>query len=74
MISFSHSGDVGDLIYSLPAIKAICEKENTKARLLLWPHPSGKTRDPMTVDRAHNVGVLLNTQPYINSWRFFNRP
>lgn len=74
MISFSHSGDVGDLIYSLPAIKAICEKENTKAEIALWPHPSGNTRDPMTVERAHNVGVLLNTQPYINSWRFFNRP
>lgn len=35
MITFKHGGKMGDCIYSLPTIKALCEKHNDKAVLYL---------------------------------------
>lgn len=35
IISFLHSGDMGDIIAGLGAVKEFCEKENAKARIIL---------------------------------------
>ena len=34
-ITFLHSGDAGDIVSSLPAVKEVCERENAKAILVL---------------------------------------
>ena len=61
---FSHSGDVGDLIYSLPTIRACGGGD-----LILYAHP-GKTAHGMTVGLFNKLKPLLEAQPYIHSVRF----
>jgi hypothetical protein len=61
---YSHSGDIGDLIYGLALAKAVGPID-----LVLFPAP-GKTTVVMTESRAKKLFDLLNYQPYINSVRF----
>jgi hypothetical protein len=56
---FSHSGDIGDIIYSLPAIKAANGGE-----LILFNYP-GRTYQQMTYERYQSLKNLLEYQPYI---------
>jgi hypothetical protein len=72
-IKFKHSGNTGDIIYSLSVIKEICDKQKAKAVLYLFlDKPSTFT------DKSHPVGSvmlnqvmfdmlkpLLESQPYI---------
>lgn len=66
MKTFAHSGDLGDLIYALPTIRALAGPEG--AEIVLYPDP--RVREAFTVERAHNIGVLLAEQSYIRRWRF----
>ena len=56
---FSHSGDLGDIIYALPTIKAA-----GGGSLALF-HSPGRTREAMTQERADLIIPLLRLQPYI---------
>lgn len=68
MTNFAHSGDLGDIIYSLPAIKA-----KGGGHLTLFPAP-GRTREIMTESRANVIIPLLLCQPYIHSCKFGTGP
>lgn len=62
---FSHSGDLGDIIYALPTIRAA-----GGGHLALFNAP-GKTTHPMTQRRADALAPLLELQPYISSVKFY---
>lgn len=59
MRQFSHSGDVGDIIYSLPTIRACGGGD-----LVLFNYP-GRTAHPMTKEKAARIATLLEYQAYI---------
>jgi hypothetical protein len=61
---FSHSGDIGDIIYALPAIKA---KGGGHLKLFNFPY---RTYQPMTLDRVNKLKELLEYQDYIFSCTF----
>ena len=62
---FSHSGDLGDIIYALPAIRGAGGGE-----LFLY-NDLTKTTHPMTRQRMELIGPLLRLQPYIRSVGFW---
>jgi hypothetical protein len=59
-ITFKHSGNAGDIIYSLPSIKMICDKQNKEAVIYIkLNQPSGFT------DSQHPLGgVMMNKVMY----------
>jgi hypothetical protein len=59
-MDFFHSGDLGDVIYSLPVIKAM-----GGGRLFLHDEPGVETMHRMSVERVKLIGPLLVKQPYI---------
>ncbi len=61
MQNFSHSGDIGDIIYSLPTIRA-CGGGN----LTLF-HFSGRTAHGMSAAKVERIKPLLEAQDYIGS-------
>lgn len=61
---FSHSGDIGDVIYSLPTIRAC-----GGGGLILFDYP-GRTAHGMTERKADALRELLETQHYIDSVSF----
>lgn len=58
---FSHSGDLGDIIYSLPTIRAC-----GGGTLFLFDQP-GKTSHGMTEAKVQRLRPLLEMQPYIDA-------
>lgn len=60
--TFVHGGDVGDLIYALPTMKAL-----GGGNLLLVPHA---VREPFTETKAQKLAPLLSIQPYLKSVEF----
>lgn len=74
-IAIKHSGFAGDLIYSLPAIKAACEKYNTTADICIfldhtWSYFKEETREHnglISKDNFEMLKPLLNALPFINS-------
>lgn len=64
MNMFSHSGDIGDIIYALPTIKA-----KGGGELVLFNYP-GRTYQPMTEKRYLTMKPLLDYQSYIFKSRF----
>lgn len=58
---FSHSGDLGDIIYSLPTIRAA-----GGGSLRLFDMP-GRTAHGMTEEKVRRIRPLLELQPYIDS-------
>lgn len=80
IITFKHSGNLGDIIYALPSIKSLCIKRGALAGLhLKLGVPSGFT------DKTHPVGAvqldqkmfemggrLLAAQPYIKYVTVYN--
>lgn len=66
---FSHTGDYGDVIYSLMAVRHLAEEAGQRCRYVLYP--DGETRRPMTQEHAANLLPLLEAQPYIEraEWR-----
>lgn len=74
ILAFKHSGDMGDIVSSLPTVKAICEKENAKAHYIL--DASGGYLDDyvkemcpngnkFSLEQAQFLAPLLKAQPYI---------
>lgn len=55
MITFYSSGQLGDIIYSLPAVKRLCEVKNAKAKIFLTSGYFGRLKK------------FLNSQEYIDS-------
>lgn len=62
-MTFSHSGDIGDLLAALPTIKSMGGGE-----LVLYPAPYTGWR--MTPQRAESLRPFLELQPYISGVRF----
>lgn len=64
-ITYYHSGDLGDIIFALPAVRAL-----GGGTLFLGPHlgraPFG-TREIMTEARANLIIPLLKLQPYLSN-------
>lgn len=58
---FSHSGDLGDIIYSLPTIRA-----SGGGKLVLFDYP-GRTAHGMTEEKVNRLRPLLEYQNYIHS-------
>lgn len=67
MKTFAHTGDLGDLIFSLPTIKALGGGE-------LFFFPDRNVREPFTLNRAYNIGNLLMRQDYIRRWTLVSQP
>lgn len=58
---FVHSGDIGDILYALPAIKACGGGK------LFITHTHGKTSHGMTEEKVARLAPLLELQPFIYS-------
>jgi hypothetical protein len=56
---FGHSGDMGDIIYALPTIRA------SAGGILYLYHQAGKTSHGMDAIRVRSLASLLLLQPYI---------
>jgi hypothetical protein len=65
---FSHSGDLGDIIYALPTIRACGGGE-----LWLFNYP-GRTTHQMTKERAERLRRLIEHQDYITTFGFTEQP
>jgi len=67
---FYHSGDLGDILYSLPAVKEIGAGD-----FYIGPDNQFKmdTRETMTRDRANLILPLLESQSYIKSASFSDK-
>lgn len=61
---FVHSGDIGDIIYAMPTIKA---KGGGHLRLI---HTPGRTSHGMSHAKAERLATLLRKQSYIESCEF----
>ena len=82
VISFKHSGDIGDIVASLATVKEICERDNCKADFLL--DASGGIGDEFVALQARDghlkfnekaaefVQPLIAAQPYIASATIVN--
>lgn len=53
-MDFFHSGDLGDVLYALPVIRAM-----GGGRLFLHDEPGVETTHRMSVDRVKLIGPLL---------------
>lgn len=65
MNSYFHSGDLGDVIYSLPTIQAY-----GKGILFLYDTPEVRTMHGMTAERFCSIASLLMKQPCIEDVRW----
>lgn len=63
ILSFKHSGDVGDVLYSLPTMRAL-----GGGRLYL--SPSNKTRLKISQKTVDSLKPLLEAQPYVKEVLF----
>lgn len=73
--SFSHSGDLGDIIFSLPAIKAqgggklyLDTTGGIQDPLVKW---ADKKRTKLNPERATQLCKILNRQPYLEAYTNF---
>lgn len=64
MLSFKHSGDAGDIIYSLPVIRYM-------GGGVLFLSKENYTRLKLTEDRLPQFEKLLVSQPYIRAVKFY---
>ena len=55
---FIHGGDLGDIVYSLPTVKALGGGS-------MWLLDNDLAREPMTFERRQVIAPLLKAQPYI---------
>lgn len=65
---FTHSGDIGDIVYSLPTIRA-----KGGGKLILFDSP-GKTAHGMTKEKVERLRPLLEFQDYIYSLEWSDIP
>ena len=69
---FSHSGDLGDIIFSLPALRARAREAGGPVTLVLFG--SGKTTCWMTRQRMKLIAPLLERQRYIRAAKYSDTP
>jgi len=69
MPRFHHSGDLGDVIYSLPTVRAL-----GGGHIQLGPKPGIGTRVPMTAQRFMALKPLLEAQSYITGVSYGTQP
>lgn len=62
-MTFKHAGDAGDILYSMPTIRAL-------GGGFLCLHAERWTREPMTHSKVQSLRSLLITQPYIEHVRW----
>lgn len=72
--TYSHGGDVGDLIYACPLLKALARTKHAGDPVDVVLYPASKVRSPATPESAERIGALLRVQPYIRSVRFEYEP
>jgi len=68
MMAFRHAGDLGDILYSLPVLRALCGGQPS-ALLIEATH---YTRQCLTRDKWCGIDELLMRQPYIADVRPYN--
>ena len=73
-MNFLHSGNVGDVIYSLPTVRAfgggnLYLRPNDPA-LYTFPHPWGNVK--LTVQACEMLAPLLRVQPYLSDSQVFS--
>lgn len=67
-MNFKHSGDAGDLVYFLPAVKYLHKHGPTH----IYIKPEAFTRQPLTLAAIQFLLPLLNKQSYIDSVQMWN--
>jgi hypothetical protein len=67
MMTFKHAGDLGDIILSLPVLRALCH--GAPSDLVI--EPVAYTRQKLTPDKWCGLDELLLRQPYISAVRPF---
>lgn len=70
MIAFKHAGDLGDIIYSLPVVRAMTESMRAPAAILI--EATNYTRQRLTPDNWCGINELLMRQAYICDVRPYN--
>ena len=72
MITVKHSGHIGDVIYSLPAVKAIAETRKEKVTyylhqgvLIPTDYDNGSPKPALSKEFAEFIKPLIEAQPYI---------
>lgn len=68
---FSHFGDQGDTVYSLPTVRALAKGEPAEMRLYTAP---GRCREPYTAEKVQRLAPLLLAQDYIRAVSFSQEP
>lgn len=63
------AGDLGDGIFSLPAVKYLCARDNRKA--VFFIEAANYTRERLTPDNWRGLDRILKCQPYISDVREF---
>lgn len=71
LVAFKHSGDLGDLIFALPAVRAHLERKAPGAKAAVLLSRSPETGEPMTPARAALIKPLLLAQPYVGDVRLW---
>ena len=61
-LNFRHSGDMGDIVAGLYAVKQICEKEDANA--VLWLDTSGGKDNPIIMKQSGGLGNKFNDSGY----------
>lgn len=78
MITVSHSGDIGDIIYCGPALRALATKMGEQIDLVIYPNtgvPLAPTvRVRQTEETIEPLLKLMRCQHYIGQARFANQP
>lgn len=68
MMTFKHAGDLGDIIYSLPVLKALANG----VPAVLCIEAASYTRQYLTPDKWCGIDELIRRQPYIQDVRAYN--
>jgi hypothetical protein len=69
MKTYSHSGDLGDLLASLCTLRQMCSEID-----LVLPRSEGLVREAWTPAKVERVKSFLEMQPYIKAVRYADAP
>lgn len=68
VLTFRHAGDLGDIIYSLPVLRSLCNGQPSVLLIEAAPY----TRVRLTPDKWCGIDHLIRAQPYIADVRAHN--